>query len=102
MKKGNHYTYNGELQALRIFVTTRLLWNPYCDLDALVDDFTQVLYSSAPYIRQCFDLLNSKIRNNTHMTPFTYSDNSYYGGDFVSETLATLKIIENILIMKNL
>lgn len=88
LEEGNHYTYNGEFQALHIYVTTRLLWNPYCDLDALVNDFLQGYYgASSKYVRQYFDLIHSRVGEGTHMTPVTFFTNPYYDDNLIVEAL---------------
>lgn len=97
LEEGNHYTSDGELQALRIYVLSKLLWNPYCDIDVLVNDFIQGYYgSSAPFIRQYFDLIHEKATTATHLTPFTAYEDSYYGGDFITEALLLFKKAKSV------
>lgn len=87
--QGNNYSYNGEFQALRIYVLTKLLWNPDCDLNAIVDDFINGYYgSSAKYIRQYFDLIHSYIRDDTHLTPFSDYSEIYYTEEMIAKARA--------------
>lgn len=86
--EGDHYTYNGEFQALRIYVLCRLLWNPNCDLDALVDDFFRGYYgAAAPYMRQYFDMIHSKVQTDTHLTIYTSYRDHFYDGSFIQNAL---------------
>lgn len=90
--EGNHYTYNGEFQALRIYLLARLLWNPDCDIDAVVDDFLQGYFgSSAPYIRQYFDLIHSRVMTNTHLTVYTSYRDKFYDDILIQDALKIFK-----------
>lgn len=77
--EGNHYSSQSELKALRIYVLTKLLWNPECNFDTVVNDFMAGYYgAAAPYMRQYFDLIHSHISDNLHMTTFAQYNEQYY------------------------
>lgn len=87
--QGNNYSYNGEFQALRIYVLTKLLWNPNLNLEEIIDDFISGYYgSSATYVRQYFDLIHSYIREDTHITPFSNYSESYYNEEMIAKARA--------------
>ncbi len=84
--QGNNYSYNGEFQALRIYVMTKLLWNPNSNLDEVIDDFIYGYYgASAPYIRKYFDLIHSNIREDTHLTAAASYTESYYNEELIDK-----------------
>lgn len=90
--QGNNYSYNGEFQALRIYVVTKLLWNPNCNLDEVIDDFIYGYYgASAPYIRQYFDLIHYSIQEETHLSPFASYTESYYTEELIEKAKALFK-----------
>lgn len=90
--QGNNYSYNGEFQALRIYVMTKLLWNPHCNLDEVIDDFIYGYYrASAPYIRQYFDLIHSNIQEDTHLTASASYTESYYNEDLIEKAKVLFK-----------
>lgn len=82
--EGNHSTSKSEFQALRVYVLSKLLWNPECDLDKIVDDFMSGYYgAAAPYMRQYFDLIHSRITDNIHMGTFAKYYEEYYKSDII-------------------
>lgn len=88
LEEGNHYTYNGEFQVLRDYVLPRLLWNPEADLDSLVNDFINGYYkSAAPYMRQYYDLITSKITDSVHLSEYTLYDNDFYSNELIRQAL---------------
>lgn len=90
--QGNNYSYNGEFQALRIYVLTKLLWNPNCDLDEIINDFVYGYYgTSASYIRQYFDLIHSNIQEDTHLTASASYTESYYTEELIEKAKALFK-----------
>lgn len=52
----------GELCHLRAYVAAKLLWNPYCDVNAVIDDFLTGYYGAAGiHIRSYIDLLHDNL-----------------------------------------
>ena len=89
MEEGDHYTYNGEFQALRIYVLSKLLWNPDIDIDLVVNDFLNGYYGPASsYMRGYFDLIHSRNKTDDHSTPFAKLDAPYYDSTLISEGLS--------------
>lgn len=105
--QGNNYSYNGEFQALRIYVLSKLLWNPNCNLDEIIDDFIFGYYgTSASYIRQYFDLIHYKIQKDTHLSPFASYSESYYSEELIEEAKVLFKkakeVAENDIILRRI
>lgn len=97
LMEGDHYTYNGEFQALRIYVLSRLLWNPDCDLDELVNDFLRGYYgASAPYMRQYFDLIHNRVQKDTHLNINTSYRDHFYKGNFIANALKIFKRAKSV------
>ena len=97
LMEGDHYTYNGEFQALRIYVLSRLLWNPDCDSDALVDDFFRGYYgASAPYMRQYFDMIHNRVQKDTHLIIYTSYRDHFYDGSFILDALQIFKKAKSV------
>jgi len=68
MEQGAYQSRGGEFAELRSYVISRLLWNPDCDVENVIDDFIFGYYGRAgKYVRQYFDLLYSGITPETHM-----------------------------------
>lgn len=66
-EQGNRDT-GGEFCELRAYLLAKLMWNPYQDVDALMDDFLNGYYGPAgTYIRQYIDLMHDTMEK-THAT----------------------------------
>ena len=68
MEQGAYQSRGGEFAELRSYVISRLLWNPDCDVEDVINDFVSGYYGRAgKNVREYFDLLYSKITPETHM-----------------------------------
>lgn len=55
----------GEMCYLRAYVSAKLLWNPDCDLIAVIDDFLTGYYGKAgPYIKEYMTLLHDNLEKS--------------------------------------
>ncbi len=53
---------HGEFAELRIYLIAKLLWDPYVNIDSVIDDFLQGYYgSAAPYIRRYIDAMHDAL-----------------------------------------
>ncbi len=51
---------SGEFGDLRAYLLAKLLWNPYVDTNAVIEEFTDAYYgAAAPYIRDYLDFLHT-------------------------------------------
>jgi hypothetical protein len=68
MEQAAFQSRGGEFAEMKSYLISRLLWNPDCDVESVITDFIFGYYGrSGKYIRQYFDLLNSRITPETHM-----------------------------------
>jgi hypothetical protein len=52
----------GEFAELRTYLISKLLWNPYADVDSIMSDFLQGYYGqAAPFIRQYIDIMHDAL-----------------------------------------
>jgi hypothetical protein len=76
MEQGNQEK-GGEFSELRAYLISKLLWNPDCNVENVIDDFMYGYYGRAgKYIRQYFDLLHGRITPETHI--YIFRDPSPY------------------------
>ncbi len=69
-EQANGASYGGtDLNELRAYVITRLLWNPNADVAELISEFTDYYYgAAASYIRSYIELLSDKVtKDNIHV-----------------------------------
>lgn len=79
-EQGNGEVYNGEFSALRSYLISRLLWDPYMSKEqyyAYMDEFLLDYYGAgAPKIREYIDLMQSESENScVHI--YDYPDEIY-------------------------
>ena len=68
MEQGAYQSRGGEFAELRMYVLAKLLWNPECDVDQVINDFMYGYYGRAgQYVRQYFNLLHNRITPDTHI-----------------------------------
>lgn len=55
----------GEFAELRGYLLSKLLWNPDCDVEKVMDDFIQGYYGiSGKYIKQYISLMESELKKS--------------------------------------
>ena len=55
----------GEFCELRAYVLAKLMWNPYQDIEPIIDDFMNGYYGTAgKYVRQYFDLMHDSMEKS--------------------------------------
>ena len=82
----------GDFADLRAYVMAKLLWDPYLNVDELVDDFIKIYYGrSASYIRQYYDLLQSSVTKSTHLKNSDDFNNAIYSEELITRSLSILK-----------
>lgn len=87
MEQADYQSRGGEFSELKCYLLSRLLWNPDCNTEDVINDFMYGYYGRAgKYIRQYFDLLNSRITPETHMYIGLKSDDPVFSDDFVQQS----------------
>ena len=99
MEQAAYQSRGGEFAELRSYVISRLLWNPDCNVEDVINDFMHGYYGRAgKYVRQYFDLLYSRITPETHIHIETHKYNKLtaqddiFSGEFVEQSC---RIFEN-------
>jgi len=99
MEQAAYESRGGEFAELRSYLISRLLWNPDCNVEDVIDDFMYGYYGRAgKYVRQYFDLLYGRITPETHMHIETNeygrltAEDPLFAGDFVERSF---QIFEN-------
>jgi hypothetical protein len=87
MEQASYQGRGGEFSELRAYLISRLLWNPDCDVEKVINDFMYGYYGrSGKFIRQYFDLLQGRINAETHIHLGLSPDDEIFSDDFVSES----------------
>lgn len=88
MEQAAYQSRGGEFSELKSYLISRLLWNPDCNTEEVIDDFMYGYYGrSGKYIHRYFDLLQSRITPETHMHIGLKPDDKIFSDDFVNESV---------------
>ncbi len=89
----------GEFASLRAWVFARLMWNPYQDAQALIDEFVANVYGkAAPFIASYIELLHAKVRpDSVYFSIYAKpTDGGYLTPDVVQESVRLFKQAEEV------
>lgn len=68
MEQAAYQSRGGEFSELRAYLISKLLWNPDCNTEDVINDFLYGYYGRAgKFVRQYFDLLHSRVTKDTHI-----------------------------------
>lgn len=86
MEQAAYQSRGGEFAELRMYLISKLLWNPDCNADEVINDFMYGYYGRAgQLVRSYFDLLHSRITPVTHIHLGLKPDDSLFSDEFVRE-----------------
>jgi len=90
MEQAAYESRGGEFAELRSYLISRLLWNPNCNVDDVINDFMYGYYGRAgKFVRQYFDLLYGRITPDAHIHIETHeyrrlsAQDEIFSGDFI-------------------
>ncbi len=97
MEQAAYQSRGGEFAELRAYVIAKLLWDPECDVEALINDFMYGYYGrSGQYVRCYFDLLHGRLTPDTHIHLGLQPDDTLFSDDFVREAEALFDRAETV------
>jgi len=65
--QGSYGTLYGDMSDLKLYVFSKLLWNPSLDVEILINDFIEKFYGEASiYIKEYFNLLYDTFKKNPY------------------------------------
>ncbi len=97
MEQAAYQSRGGEFAELRMYLISKLLWDPECDVDAVINDFMYGYYGrSGQYVRQYFDLLHGRLTPNTHIHLGLQPDDVLFSDEFVREAEAIFDEAETV------
>ena len=100
--QGNNVPDNGggEFSALRAWVFAQLMWNPYQDGWALINEFVENVYGeAAPFINEYISLIQNKImQSNVHLGAYDFEPTqfSYLPPDLIKKAESLFIQAENV------
>lgn len=91
-EQGNSFVGKyGEFDLLKRYVLAKLLWNPYCDMDTVVNEYLVGVYGgAAAEVRKYYDMLQNLVKSDTHINIFENPDAPYITDEFLQDADACL------------
>ena len=87
MEQAAYQSRGGEFSELRAYLISKLLWDPDCNVDNVIDDFIYGYYGRAgKYVRQYFDLLHKYITPETHIHFNLSPDDKIFSDQFIRDS----------------
>jgi hypothetical protein len=107
MEQAAYQGRGGEFSELRAYLISRLLWNPDCDIEKVINDFMSGYYGRAgTLVRQYFDLLHSRVTPETHIHLGLSPDDPIFSDDFVVQALRIFeeatKVADNAEVLRRI
>ncbi|MBC8184513.1 DUF4838 domain-containing protein [candidate division KSB1 bacterium] len=86
MEQAAYQSRGGEFAELRAYVLSKLLWNPECDVEEVINDFMYGYYGRAgQFVRQYFDLLHNRLTPETHIHLGLTPQDKLFSDEFVQQ-----------------
>lgn len=86
LEQGN-FSYGGSaaMDDLKVYIMSKLMWNPKLDTQTLIDEFTEGVYGNgALYIKEYIRLISDMVKGK-HMTLYDFPDSPYITDEIVSK-----------------
>lgn len=97
MEQAAYQSRGGEFAELRAYLISKILWNPDCNTEAVVNDFIAGYYGrSGKYIRQYFDLLQSLVTPDNHFPYGISPQDEIYTPAFIDKASELFSLAEKV------
>ena len=94
MPEGSYQGPANAFEDLKAYVLAKLMWNPDCDVDAVIEDFTDGFFGEAagPVIREYMQYEKETCApDSVHQICYPWEDSEMYSDEFVAEGLEYFK-----------
>jgi hypothetical protein len=97
MEQAAYQSRGGEFAELRAYVLAKLLWDPECDVDPVINDFMYGYYGrSGQYVAAYFDLLHNRLTPDTHIHLGLTPEDKLFSDEFVRQSEALFDQAETV------
>ncbi len=92
MEQAAYQSRGGEFSELRSYLVSKLLWNPECNTEDVINDFMYGYYGrSGKFVRQYFDLLHNQLTPDTHIHLGLTPGDALFSDKFVQQSCDLFK-----------
>lgn len=88
MPEGSYQDYANAFEDMKMYVLAKIMWDPECDVDAVIKDFTDGYFGPAagPVIREYMDFERKMLaRPDVHQNCFPWQDAPLFTDEFITE-----------------
>ncbi len=88
MEQGSYQETANAFEDMKAYVLSKLMWNPECDVNAVIQDFTDGFFGSdaGPFIREYLDFEREMLsRDDIHQNCYPQADSPMYSDEFVTK-----------------
>jgi hypothetical protein len=97
LEEADFQSRGGDFSELRSYLISKLLWNPDCNTEEVINDFISGYYGkSGKYIRQYFDLVQNLITPNVHIHIGLSTLDPLFSDDFIRQSSDLFRQAEKI------
>jgi hypothetical protein len=97
MEQAAYQSRGGEFSELRAYLISKLLWDPECNVENVIDDFMYGYYGRAgKFIRQYFNLLQGRITPETHIHLGLSPEDKIFTDQFIYDSYEIFKEAEKV------
>lgn len=97
MEQAAYQGRGGEFAELRSYLIAKLLWDPECDVQRVINDFMYGYYGRAgQYVRAYFDLLHNQLTPETHIHLGLRPTDALFSDEFVDKALSLFDRAETV------
>lgn len=87
MEQASYQGRGGEFSELRAYLISKLLWNPDCNTEDVINDFIYGYYGrGGKFVRAYFDLLQNRVKPDTHIHLGLAPADYIFSDEFVRES----------------
>lgn len=97
MEQAAYQSRGGEFAELRAYLISKLLWNPDCNVQEVINDFMYGYYGRAgQFVREYFDYMHNRITPETHIHLGLSPDDVLFSGSFIPDAEAIFREAEKV------
>ena len=105
MEQASYQARGGEFSELKAYLISRLLWNPKCNTESVINDFMFGYYGrSGKLIREYFDLVQNRVTPDTHIHLGTTPEDPLFSDEFIRQSCdlfnQAIKVADNDEVVK--
>ncbi len=105
MEQASYQARGGEFSELKAYLISRLLWNPKCNTESVINDFMFGYYGrSGKLIREYFDLVQNRVTPDTHIHLGTTPEDPLFSDEFIRQSCdlfnRAIKVADNDEVVK--